>query len=171
MKKTTPRRAGIIQRFATSCVRSHGASTFSRWTARNPLSAIDSAGAANCPPALLTRMSTRAEPRADRVQERRDLLGLAHVARQREDVAPVGLELARRTASSGSGRRPQIATRAPVRASSSAVARPIPVPPPVTIATAPAFASAVSGERNPGDPMASASGEDMPERKARTVVG
>jgi hypothetical protein len=33
---------------------------------------------------------------------------------------------------SGSGRRPQTTTEAPPRASSSAVARPIPVPPPVT---------------------------------------
>ena len=54
-----------------------------------------------------------------------------------------------RTCSSGSGRRPQIATLAPVRASSRAVARPMPVPPPVTMATAPALASAFSGERNP----------------------
>ena len=44
-------------------------------------------------------------------------------------------------------RRPQTTIRAPVAASSSAVARPIPVPPPLTSATLPELASARSGER------------------------
>ena len=66
----------------------------------------------------------------------------------------------------GSGRRPQIATRAPVRASSRAVARPMPVPPPVTIATFPSLASAVSGERNPSAMLRS-----MPEVTSAVVVG
>ena len=39
--------------------------------------------------------------------------------------------------SNGSGRRPQITTSAPQRARSSAMARPMPVPPPVTTATVP----------------------------------
>ena len=55
---TNPLRPGIIQRSATRWVTSHVASTFSRCTARIPLSAIASSGAANCPPALFTRMST-----------------------------------------------------------------------------------------------------------------
>ena len=43
--------------------------------------------------------------------------------------------------SSGSGRRPQITTSAPQRAMSSATARPMPVPPPVTRATVPRWTS------------------------------
>src|SRR5687767_7761059 len=66
----------------------------------------------------------------------------------------------------GSARRPQIATRAPVRASSSAVARPMPVPPPVTIAFLPAFASPASGDRKASTMLRS-----MPDEHAITVTG
>ena len=62
MKKTTPWRSGIIHRFAALTVRSHGASTFRRWTARRPFSTMVSAGAANSPPALLSRRSTAPRP-------------------------------------------------------------------------------------------------------------
>ena len=68
----------------------------------------------------------------DRIEERGDLVGLAHVAGLREHARGRRPPARRAPAPSGSGRRPQIATRAPVRASSRAVARPMPVPPPVT---------------------------------------
>src|SRR4029453_971863 len=55
------------------------------------------------------------------------------------------------TSSSGSARLPAITTRAPVRAYSRAIARPRPVPPPVTSATRPSFASGASGERKASD--------------------
>src|SRR4249919_1559235 len=55
------------------------------------------------------------------------------------------------TSSSGSARLPAIATPAPVRAYSRAIARPRPVPPPVTSATSPSFASGASGERYTSD--------------------
>src|SRR4051794_35600761 len=59
--KTTspPRPPGIIERVATARVSDQTASTLSRWTARQPLSEISSAGAVNWPPALLTSTSTR----------------------------------------------------------------------------------------------------------------
>ncbi len=147
-KNTTPRRRGIIQRVATSCVRCQGASTFSRCTARSPLSSIASAGAANWPPALFTRMSTAPKRSSTASRNTATCAG----SRTSQGIASTfrpSASSSARTCSSGSGRRPQIATLAPVRASSRAVARPMPVPPPVTIATAPAFASAFSGERNP----------------------
>ena len=59
MKKIAPDRCGIIARTATSRVTAHVASTASRCTARQPLLVICSAGAENCPPALLTRVSIR----------------------------------------------------------------------------------------------------------------
>ena len=144
---TNPVRRGIIHRSATRWVTSHVASTFSRWTARMPFNAIDSSGAANWPPALFTRMSTTpnrsstASRNAPSCSGSRTSVGIARHSNPAPSSSP-------RTASSGSGRRPQIATLAPVLASSSAVARPIPVPPPVTMATVPAFASSASGERN-----------------------
>ena len=49
----------------------------------------------------------------------------------------------------GSGRRPQMAADPPAPTIARAVAAPIPVPPPVTIANRPSSASAASGERNP----------------------
>ena len=54
-----PERAGIIHRAATRWVTSHVASRFSRCTARIPFSSVRSSGAANWPPALLIRWSTR----------------------------------------------------------------------------------------------------------------
>ena len=56
---TKPLRCGISQRSATRWVTSHVASTLSRCTARSPLVEVSSSGAANCPPALFTRTSTR----------------------------------------------------------------------------------------------------------------
>src|SRR5204863_234070 len=61
--------------------------------------------------------------------------------------APPAASIAARVAASGSSRRPQTTTLAPVLASSSAVARPMPLPPPVTSATRPAFASERRGLR------------------------
>ena len=57
-KTTSPPSPGIIERVATSRVSSQAASIASRWTARIPLLVISSAGAVNCPPALLTSTST-----------------------------------------------------------------------------------------------------------------
>ena len=66
-----------------------------------------------------------------------DLLGLAHVGRNGEAVLPeLGLHVLERLRTAAADRH-----LAPVRASSRATARPIPVPPPVTSATLPAFAS------------------------------
>ena len=141
---TNPRLCGIIQRLATSWVRFQLASTFSRCTARIPFSGICSSGAGNCPPALLTRTSIRpiCSPRPSSIASTCSSSRTSHgKARQAGPSSS-------RTNARSSARRPQIATRAPVWTSSRAVARPIPVPPPVTNARRPAFASLASGERN-----------------------
>ena len=143
---TRPPPPGIIERVATARVTLQSASTVTRSTARQPLVGISSAGALNCPPALLTSTSRRAEALERRVDDALDLVRLAQVGGDREAVAAAA-SISARIASSGSARRPQTTTRAPLAASSSAVARPIPVPPPVTSATRPALASAASGDR------------------------
>ena len=106
-------------------------------TARKPLWLISSAGLTNWPPALLT--STSSEPCAaiTRGDELPRGLGLAHVADEREADAAVRRGSPRPSPRAARSRRPAIATRAPSSASSSAVARPMPVPPPVTSAERP----------------------------------
>ena len=94
----------------------------------------------NWPPALLTSTSSRPWRSSTAPhQPLRASLALAHVAGH--PVAPrrrvARRDLARAACSSTSARRPAIVTLAPQRASSSAVALPSPVPPPVTSATAP----------------------------------
>ena len=84
------------------------------------------------------------------VDERVDLIGLADVGRHGEARVPAA-SISACTASRGSsGRRPQITTDAPVRASSQRGRAPIPVPPPVTSATLPAFASGARTGGRPG---------------------
>jgi hypothetical protein len=96
------------------------------------------AGAGNCPPALLTstsiapnRSTTPPTKRSTSAASR-----MSHTATWTPS-APPGATAASsaRAASSLSAVRPQIAIRAPRRASSAAVARPMPDPPPVTSAT------------------------------------
>jgi hypothetical protein len=108
--------------------------TFSRQTAFQPFSAIDSAGTKYCPPALLTRMSTR-PPAAStmRAAEAGSRMSPATHEHPRSEAA----------AASTSSRRPAMTTEAPQASSSFAVAFPKPVPPPVTIAARPRSISAV----------------------------
>src|SRR5712692_8787063 len=56
-------------------------------------------------------------------------------------AAPPALTMASTVSASGSGRRPKTTTRAPSLAKSSAVARPMPVPPPAMSATLPSSAA------------------------------
>ena len=170
MKTTTPLRCGIIDRSATSRVIAHEASTASRWTARQPFGEIASAGAVNCPPALLTRMSIVPKRSTRSVDERLDLVELADVGRDGEARATAGLDLAlhrgERLLALPADRRRD----APVRASSSAVAAPIPVPPPVTRATLPSFASDRSTECPPEAVRSVSLGahtRSLPETRAR----
>ena len=127
-----PPPAGIIARVATAWVISHVPSTFSRMTVRKPFGVICSAGERNWPPALLTSTSMRPCCSSTASTSRSTCVLLADVARLRVD-ARVRVEPA--VSASGSARRPQTTTRAPRRESSSAVARPIPIPPPLTSAT------------------------------------
>ncbi len=57
LKTLPPRPEGIIALVATACVISQVPSTLSRMTVLKPFGVIDSAGARNWPPALLTSRS------------------------------------------------------------------------------------------------------------------
>jgi hypothetical protein len=85
-------------------------------------------------PALLTRMSI--PPKAATVSRamRSASSGLATSPVTRAAVPPA-FSIRRTVSSSSARRRPDTMTRAPSRANSSAVPRPMPVPPPVTSAT------------------------------------
>ena len=150
MKTTSPSRRGIIERVATVRVMLHTASTERRWTARQPLSEISSAGAVNWPPALLTSTSTWPKRSIAASTTRSGSPGSRTSAATARQAAPLA-SISARALSSGSSRRPARTTHAPLRASSSAVARPIPVPPPVTSATRPALASGRRGLRKVGE--------------------
>ncbi len=109
------------------------------------LSVISSAAAVNCPPALLTSTSTAPKRSSVASTKARTWSGSRTSQGNAMHSAPSRSSCAR-TSASGSGRRPQIATLAPESAKATAVARPIPVPPPVIRATLPRFAS---GARTP----------------------
>jgi hypothetical protein len=137
---------GIIVRIATPRVMLQTASTVTSWTAREPFSEISSAGAENWPPALLTstsivskRSSAASMTRSTPGRSRRSADTARQSAAGTHDLAAHLLERLRATAAHDH--------TGPRAASSSAVARPMPVPPPVTSATLPAFASGRSGER------------------------
>ncbi len=134
-------------------------STFSRHTARQPFAAISSAGLKNWPPALFTstsrrprRSSTvstsrRASPRSRTSPATQSTSPVAAPA-----AAPASSPISATAASSTSARRPAIVTPAPQRASSSALALPRPVPPPVTSATRPPSSPAANtSDRCPVD--------------------
>src|SRR5262245_43066872 len=77
---------------------------------------------------------------------------------------PPTFVIASTTSASGSGRRPKTTTRAPSAANSSAVARPMPVPPPVTMATLPSSPPIVP-------PFVRVAGAQAFHRAARTLRG
>src|SRR6266496_93442 len=87
-------------------------------------------------PALLMRMSTRPSSLTVRSTRARPCSG-RETSPSRATALPPAFVISATTASSGALRRPDSTTWAPSAANMSAVARPIPVPPPVTIATFP----------------------------------
>ena len=104
--------------------------TLSSVTVRKPLALIVSAGARNCPPALLTSRSSRpcrSQHRRRRAPRRPPRRGCR---RRRRSALPPKASIAARVSSIGSGRRPQPTTVAPSRPSSIAVSRPSPDPAP-----------------------------------------
>ena len=133
-----PPPAGIIALVATAWVISQVPSTFSRMTVRKPLGVMSSAGTMYCPPALFTSRSifpwrSIAPSTSDSTWSSSRM---SHsTAWQRPPSASAAVS------SSGSRRLPHTTTCAPQAASSSAVARPRPVPPPLTRATCPARTS------------------------------
>ena len=105
--------------------------TLSRNTACQPLGSIASAGAKYCPPALLTRTSSRPW----RSSTSSTIRAASDSSRTSPGMAAQRSPIAFAAASSTWARRQTMATRAPQACSSAAVARPRPVPPPVTSAT------------------------------------
>src|SRR5258705_2973215 len=87
-------------------------------------------------PALLTRTSTRPYWANVHSASARASAGLA-TSQARATARPPALAISPATASIGALRRPATTTWAPSAASISAAARPMPVPPPVMIATCP----------------------------------
>jgi hypothetical protein len=87
-------------------------------------------------PALLTRMSTRPSSLTTHSAKARPWAGLATSA-SRATARPPAFVISATTSSRGALRRPATTTCAPSAASMSAVERPMPVPPPVTIAIFP----------------------------------
>src|SRR5713101_499343 len=87
-------------------------------------------------PALLIRMSTRPSVLTVHSTSARPCSG-RETSPSRAAALPPALAISATTSSSGALRRPDTTTCAPSAASISAVERPIPVPPPVTIATFP----------------------------------
>ena len=120
MNTTSPSRRGIIERVATVRVMLQTASTVRRWTARQPLSVISSAGAVNWPPALLTSTSTWPKRSIAASTTRSGSLGLADVGGDGEaggaarlDLGPRALE--RLLAPPGERRRTRRSGRARAR--------------------------------------------------------
>ena len=102
-----PLRCGIIQRSATRAVTSQVASTFRRWIARRPFGEVVLEAGRELTAGVVHQDVDPVGALRDRVEERADLLGLAHIARLRE--APVA-ELARRprrSARTGARRSPR----------------------------------------------------------------
>ncbi len=85
---------------------SQTASTFSRCTARRPFERGIGERRRELPARVVDQDVDPFVPRGDRVEERGDLIGLAHVAGFAKHASPSSSA----TASIGSGLRPQIAT-------------------------------------------------------------
>ena len=117
-----------------------------RTTASQPLALIAASGEGNWPPALLTRASIRPWASSTAATVACTAASSRMSAACTEQLPPTA-SISRFTASSFSSVRPTIATRAPSDASSCAVQRPMPEPPPVTRATWPANRSARKTER------------------------
>ena len=130
--------------FPNTCVIDHVPLRFKSITLFQPLGLNRRASCGNCPPALLTRMSTSCRPASAstlsrlRISTRSTVTGL-----------PVAAVISAAAASSTSVRRAAITTVAPAAESPSAIARPRPVPPPVTSATEPASKSEANIVRRP----------------------
>ena len=131
---TRPRRCGSIARFATAWVMLKVPRRLLRTTASKPFGEISFAGAGNCPPALFTSTSMR--PQRAMTASRK--ASMASGWRMSTEPAIASKPLSQRdfaASVTGSSRRPQRATRAPRAVTSWAMARPMPVPPPVMSTT------------------------------------
>ena len=117
---------------AAAWVISQVPSTFSRMTVRKPLALMSSAGVRYCPPALFTSRSMRPW-RSSTPSISAPTWSSSRMSQLRASIPSARAAVS----ASGSSRRPQTTTRAPSAASSSALARPSPLPPPLTMATWP----------------------------------
>src|SRR5919204_126346 len=131
---TFPPPPGIIDLVATAWVISQVPSRLSRTTARKPLALMSSAGDMYWPPALFTSVLIR-PCRSRTLSTNARTWSSSRMSQTTGSQLPGSHSAA--VSSSGSSRRPATTTRAPSEASSTAVARPIPEPPPVTTITWP----------------------------------
>ncbi len=117
-----------------------------RTTASQPFSEMSRSGAGNWPPALFTRPSMRpcAASTASTVAQ---TCSSSRMSQAWVVAAPPAAAISAHTVSSFSGLRPMSATFAPRAASSWAVQRPMPLPPPVTTTDWPANRPARNTER------------------------
>jgi hypothetical protein len=137
-----------MERAAASAIAA-GRPMFNRVTACQPFAVIASAALKYCPPALLTSTS---RPAAALAGGGHEAVGVGIVAYVPHDVRAGRSDL-RRGAGEHVLAAPAITTSAPHAASSRAVARPSPVPPPVTSAVRPASAyGAKTAELTPPSP-------------------
>src|SRR5271169_4900409 len=131
-----PGRSASRQRRAAACIMCHVPFRLVLMTAFQPLTEKSIAGCGNCPPALLTRRSSR--PRA--AQTRSNIAPTCSGSRMSAtspDAASPRRFMTSTSASSLARVRPATTTCAPRRASNQAIPRPMPPAPPETSATLP----------------------------------
>ena len=131
-----PRWRGNIARVAAACVTLYVPSRLLRTTAANPFGESVSAGEGNCPPALFTSTST-CPKRASVASSSAATSASSRISQRTASGSLPASRSARSPCESRSSERPAMTTCAPSVASSSAVARPMPLAPPVTRATWP----------------------------------
>src|SRR5579862_1595399 len=136
MLRMTPSRPSAMQRRASSVLHTKVPSSTIPVTARQPLKLRSSAGTGKLPAALLTSTSTG--PRREVVTSNaRATASGSRMSHATPIALPPAPSTARTPAARCSSSRLAIASAAPRRANSTAIARPSPVPPPVMSTTLP----------------------------------
>src|ERR1700722_462530 len=134
-------------------------------TARQPFSVKSTAACGNCPPALLTSRSTLPR-RANRSANSASTAPRSRMSSACASHSRPRAPRASRTRATLASVRPQTMTRAPRRAASHAVARPMPLPPPDTTTVQPLKSPAANTQG-----WASSCASDMPKPGAGSGGG
>src|SRR5262245_3699431 len=157
----------------TMRVRTEAPTRLMRSTSAKSAAEISPRGALRRTAAELTSTSTPPHsPRASSTSRATSPSAPASPATARP--VPPAAVIASTTSRSGSGRRPNTATRAPSRAKDNAMARPMPVPPPATIAVLPSSApksASLAAARRPVRCAEAIHGAGPAARRARGAPG